>query len=179
MANLSYKGVRNLTLGLALASLAVLPTAVSAGNSTGTLTSTASIAKNCTVGNGSMAFGAYDPVSTNLTANLDQTATMTVTCTKASTGITLGMGASANNANCPGGGATARCMKDGSNASYLNYQLYSDSGRTTVWTTAITETVTGGVGSPTTVTIYGRVPGAQDAAVGTGYTDAITATVNY
>jgi len=48
-----------------------------------------------------------------------------------------------------------------------------------VWTTAITETVTGGVTTPTTVTIYGRVPGAQDAAVGTGYTDAITATVNY
>ncbi len=157
----------------------MLPGMVSAGSSTGTLTVSASIAQNCTVGAATLGFGAYDPVVANRTANDDVAQTMVVTCTKGATGITLGMGASPNNANCPGGGATARCMKDGTNANYLNYQLYSDSGRSSVWTTAITESVTGGITTPTNVSVYGRVPSGQDASVGTGYTDAITATVNF
>jgi spore coat protein U-like protein len=61
----------------------------------------------------------------------------------------------------------------------MNYQLYSDSGRSSVWTTAIAETVSGGVTTPTNVTIYGRIPSGQDASIGAAYTDSVTATVNF
>jgi spore coat protein U-like protein len=145
-------------------------TAVSAN-----LSVSASVAQKCTIGTGSLGFGAYDPIATNLTANVDQSTTMTVTCTKGASGITMGLGSSA----AAGTGCTApqRCLASGTD--YLNYQLYSDSGRTAVWTGAISEAVIGGVTTPTAVTIYGRIPGAQDAAVGATYADTIVATVNY
>jgi len=160
---------------VAVAALASAPLAASAGTATNTLSVTASVAKNCTVGSSTMAFGAYDPVVANLSTNLDQTSTITLTCTKSASGITLGFGASAN---APGGCTSpARCMISGSD--YLQYQIYSDSGRTSVWTTAIAETVTGGTTTPTDVTIYGRIPSGQDAAVGASYADSVTATVNF
>lgn len=154
---------------------ALVPAASQAGSSTGNLTVSASVAQKCTIGAGTLAFGAYDPVGTNASTDLDQSGTMTVTCTKGATGITVGFGASANDpAGCS---APARCL--GSSGNYLNYQLYSDSSRTTVWTTAIAETVSGGVSSPTTLTVYGRIPKAQDASVGASYSDTVVATVNY
>ncbi len=161
---------------VAVAALVAAPLAANAGTATGTLTVTASIAKNCTVSSPTLAFGAYDPVVANLAANLDQSTTITLTCTKNASGVTLGFG---NSANAPTGcSAPQRCMLSGA-SDYLNYQLYSDAGRTAVWTTAIAETVTGGTTTPTTVNVYGRIPSAQDAAVGAAYADSVTATVNF
>lgn len=161
---------------LTAATLVPMHARATTGSSTGTLSVTASVAQKCTVGDATLAFGSYDPVTTNLSANLDASTTITLTCTKGATGITLGFGGSPN----AGTGCTApvRCMKSGT-SDYLSYQLYSDSGHSSVWTTAISETVTGGVTTPTSVTIYGRIPGGQDAAVGASYSDSITATINY
>lgn len=160
---------------VAAAALMAAPLAANAGSASNTLSVTASVAKNCTIGSSTLAFGSYDPVVTNLSTNLDQSSTITLTCTKAASGITLGFG---NSANAPAGcTAPQRCMLSAGN--YLNYQIYSDSGRTAVWTTAIAETVTGGVTTPTNVTIYGRIPSAQDASVGASYADSVTATVNF
>ncbi len=157
------------------AALWVSPDPVAAGSSTGTLTVTASVAQNCIVGNATLAFGAYDPVVTNRSTNDDQSTTITLTCTKGASGITLGFG---NSANAPAGcTAPQRCMVN--TGHYLNYQLYSDSGRASVWTTAIAETVSGGITTPTNVTVYGRIPSAQDASVGATYTDSVTATINF
>lgn len=153
----------------------VVPNAVSAGSSTGTLTVTASVAQNCIVSSPTLAFGAYDPVVANLSANDDQSTTIVLTCTKGASGITLGFG---NSANAPAGcTAPQRCLV--SSGHYMNYQLYSDSGRSSVWTTAIAETVSGGVTTPTNVTVYGRIPSGQDASIGAAYTDSVTATVNF
>ncbi len=153
----------------------VVPNPVEAGSSTGTLSVTASVAQNCIVNNPTLAFGAYDPVVTNRSTNDDQTATITLTCTKGASGVTLGFG---NSANAPAGcAAPQRCLV--SSGHYLNYQIYSDSGRTSVWTTAIAETVSGGVTTPTNVTVYGRIPSAQDASIGATYTDSVTATINF
>lgn len=153
----------------------VSPSPVAAGSSTGTLSVTASVAQKCIVGNATLAFGAYDPVVTNHATNLDQSTTITLTCTKGASGITLGFGSSANApAGCT---APQRCLV--STGHYLNYQLYSNAGRSTVWTTAIAETVSGGVTTPTVVTVYGRIPSAQDASIGASYTDSVTATINF
>ncbi len=151
------------------------PIPVAAGSSTGTLSVTASVAQNCIVGNATLAFGAYDPVVANLSTNDDQSTTIVLTCTKGASGITLGFG---NSANAPAGcTAPQRCLVSAGH--YMNYQLYSDAGRTAVWTTAIAETVSGGVTTPTNVTVYGRIPSAQDASVGATYTDSVTATINF
>lgn len=154
----------------------LVPAATQASSSaTGNLSVSASVTQKCTIGAGTLSFGAYDPVATNAATDLDQSATMTVTCTKGATGITVGFGASANDpAGCA---APQRCMASSGN--YLNYQLYSDSSRSSVWTTAIAETVSGGTGSPTTLTVYGRIPSGQDASVGASYADTVVATVNY
>jgi spore coat protein U-like protein len=158
------------------AAVLVAPGAVDAGSSTGTLTVTASVTQKCILSSPTLAFGAYDPVVTNNAANLDSTTTITVTCTKGATGITLGFG---NSANAPTGcTAPQRCLLGVAHANYLNYQLYSDSGHSSVWTTAIAETVSGGITTPTSVTIYGRVPPTQDVSVDT-YSDTVVATVNY
>jgi len=162
-------------LVLATMALWLAPNPVAAGSSTGTLSVTASVAQNCVVNSPTLAFGAYDPVVANLSTNDDQTATIVVTCTKGASGITLGFG---NSANAPTGCSTPqRCLV--SSGHYLNYQIYSDSGRSSTWTTAIAETVTGGVTAPTSVTVYGRIPFGQDASVGATYTDSVTATVNF
>ena len=154
----------------------VAPGAVYAGSSTGTLTVTASVSQKCILSSPTLGFGSYDPVVTNNASNLDGSTTITVTCTKGATGITLGFG---NSANAPTGcTAPQRCLVGVAHSNYLNYQLYSDSGRSSVWTTAISESVTGGITTPTSVTIYGRVPSAQDVSVDT-YSDTVVATVNY
>ena len=146
-----------------------------AGLTTGNLSVSASVAQNCTVGDATLAFGAYDPVAANATSPLNATATLILTCTKGATGITLGLG---NSANAPAGcNAPARCLASSGN--YLNYQLYSDSGRASAWTTAIAETVSGGIASPTSVTVYAQIPAGQDASVGASYSDTVVATINF
>lgn len=150
-----------------------------AGSATASLSVTASITQNCIIATGTLPFGAYDPVVANRTAALNASTTMAVTCTKGATGITMGLGASANTANCPSP-AGQRCLASGSN--YLNYNLYASNPNPTpgtVWTTAISESVTGGITTPTNVTIYGQIPAGQDVAVGASYTDTVVATVNY
>ena len=60
----------------------------------------------------------------------------------------------------PASGATVATRKMTSGAATVNYTLYSDSGRTTVWGNTIgTDTVAGtGNGAAQTLTVYGRVP---------------------
>ena len=167
--------VRSAAAVLTATALCLVPNAVSAGSSTGTLSVTASVAQNCIVSSPTLAFGAYDPVVANLSTNDDQSTTIVLTCTKGASGITLGFG---NSANAPAGcTAPQRCLVSAGH--YMNYQIYSDSGRSSVWTTAIAETVSGGVTTPTNVTVYGRIPSGQDASIGAAYTDSVTATVNF
>jgi len=127
----------------------------------------ASVAANCLVAAGTMAFGAYDPLGTNDTAALDADGSFSVRCTR---GVTAQVGLG-NGANYSGG----RRMQAGSSGNYLNYELYSNAGRTTVWDNASNRvSYTAANKSPQTLTIYGRVAGGQDAAAG-NYTDTVVA----
>jgi spore coat protein U-like protein len=62
----------------------------------------------------------------------------------------------------------------------VNYTLYSDSGRTTIWGNTVgTNTVAAtGNGTGQNYTVYGRVSSQTTPAPGT-YTDTITVTVTY
>jgi spore coat protein U-like protein len=144
-----------------------------AASSSATLTVTATVAANCTVSTSPLAFGAYDPLVAHASASLDATGTISVACTKgAASTIGLSLGS-----NTSGG---TRRMTDGSN-SYLTYEMYQDSARTTVWGNAGAALLTPAAApskTPRSFTVYGRMPGNQDVPAG-NYTDTVTATVNF
>jgi len=88
-----------------------------------------------------------------LTANVDQTSTIQVQCTN-TTPYNVGLDAGT------GTGATVAVRKLTSGGATVNYTIYSDSGRTTVWgNTVATDTVAAtGNGAAQSYTVYGRVP---------------------
>ena len=79
-----------------------------------------------------------------------------------------------------GTGATVAVRKMTSSAQTLNYSLYQDNARGTVWgQTTGTDTVAGtGNGSAQALTVYGRIPAGQLPTPGS-YSDTITATISY
>ncbi len=143
-----------------------------AGSTTATLATNATVANNCTITTSPVAFGAYDPVGANASANLDGSGTLTVACTKGATstiGLDLG-------GNASGG---ARRLSNGS--AFLTYEFYQDSNRSTPWGNAV-GTVVSLAAAPSkdgrALTVYGRIPSNQDVSSGS-YSDTVTATVNF
>jgi spore coat protein U-like protein len=108
-----------------------------------------------------------------LAANVDQTSTVSVQCTD-TTPYNIGLDAGT------GTGATVAVRKMSNGANTIDYSLYSDSNRTTVWgNTVSTDTVAGtGNGTSQALTIYGRVTAQTTPAPGT-YSDTVTVTVTY
>ena len=146
-------------------------TTASAATATSTVAVSATVVKNCTMTNGAIAFGNYDPVVVNATANLDVASTgFSVSCTKGvGYAIALDLGGNAS--------GTTRRMKDAA-GDFLTYEIYNDSGRTTIWNA--TNTVAGTAASKAAIalTAYGRVAGGQDVPTGS-YGDTVTATVTF
>jgi len=141
---------------------------------TADLAVSASINSNCSISTNAVGFPAYDPIVTHSSAPDDSTSgSVVITCTKgAATTIGLGLGANAS--------GTQMRMTDGS-SNYLQYALYSDNGRSTLWGDAAPSLVTPAVApskDARTFTVYGRIPAAQDLPAGT-YTDTVVATVNF
>jgi spore coat protein U-like protein len=72
-----------------------------------------------------------------------------------------------------------------SGANLLNYALYTESTRTTIWGEGLlgaTGTFTGtgtGNGAAQASTIYARVPSGQTSAPAGSYADTVTVTVTY
>ena len=151
---------------------------VIAGSDTANLTVTANVNATCKLSNSvAVAFGTYDPVLANASTPLDANGSFDIKCTKGSSG-TLKLNTGLYGANASG---TTRALKAASSANYLNYDLYTASGRTTVWNDT-TNTVLYGPASNAsafTETVYGRIPAAQVNAVADSYADTVTVTVTY
>jgi spore coat protein U-like protein len=155
---------------LAVCCLFVSPEPLYAATATTTMTVQMTITATCTINSAStLNFGTQGVLSTNV----DQTSTIQVTCTN-TTPYNVGLDAGT------GTGATVAARKMTSGANTVNYTLYSNSGRTTVWGNTVgTDTVAAtGNGSAQSYTVYGRVPTQAAPAPGT-YTDTITVTVTY
>ena len=157
---------------LLIPAAALLPGAAHADTASSTLSVSATVTANCTVSTSALAFGNVNTLSGT---NVDGSGGLSVTCTNgtawtASAGVGAGSGAS----------FAARRMSAGGDL--LNYNLYTNSARSTVWRdgTASTATV-GGTGSGTTqaVTIYGRVNSGQTSAPAGSYADTVAVTVTY
>ncbi|MDI5985317.1 spore coat U domain-containing protein [Halomonas sp. M4R5S39] len=162
---------------LTLASTVALATgwgAMAQAQETANLDVSTTVVASCTIGTTALTFGDYDPISPS---DLDSTGTVTVTCTQdAAVAITLGQGAN------PGGTSTdaepERRLTDGVN--FLTYSLFSDAGRTVVWTNEATGDVeTTGTGAAEDHTVFGRVDGGQSTAPAGAYTDTVVATVTF
>lgn len=144
-----------------------------AGSATTSLAISATVINNCTISTSAVAFGSYDPVVANASANLDSTGSITVACTKGAT-ATIGLNTGSN------ASGTARRLADGT-SNYLTYEIYKDSSRTSVWGNSGGDLHTPPVApnkSPRTFTAYARVTSNQDVPAGS-YTDTVTATVNF
>jgi spore coat protein U-like protein len=125
---------------------------------------------SCNVSAFDLAFGRYDPLQPT---PADQTTTISVTCTL-DVSYVIGLNAGA------GPGATVAARKMSSSSGALDYSLYRDGARTTVWgNTAGTDTVSGvGTGIATDYTVYGRIGARQPIKSGT-YQDTITVSIYY
>jgi spore coat protein U-like protein len=159
--------------GVALAFARLGSTSAAAATATANLGVTATVTNNCTITTVALAFGSYDPVVANASTSLDGTGTVVVACTKGAT-ATGGLGVGSN------ASGSVRRMGDGA-TNYLSYELFQDSGRTTVWSNA-----GAGLRSPGAApskaarnfTVYGRVASDQDVPAGS-YSDTVVATVNF
>jgi len=141
-----------------------------AASTTSTFAVQVAITATCTINSAAtLNFGTQGVLATNV----DQTSTIQVTCTN-TTPYNIGLDAGT------GSGATVATRKLTSGGATVNYSLYSDSGRTTVWgNTVSTDTVAGtGNGSGQNYTVYGRIPAQTTPAPG-NYADTITVTVTY
>ncbi len=110
----------------------------------------------------------FSNITTGTTSNTDATSSLTVNCSNG-TPYTIALD---NGTNYSAGRRLA------SGASYINYYLYSDSGRSTQWNASTTKSGTGS-GSDQTLTVFGRVPSGQSVTNTGAYSDTIIATVTY
>jgi spore coat protein U-like protein len=145
-------------------------TAALATTTSTTFTTQVTLAATCTINSASaLNFGSQGILS----ANVDQTSTIQVTCTNTTPyniGLDVGLGA----------GATVATRKMTSGGATVSYSLYTDTGRSTVWGNTVgtdTQAATGS-GTAQNYTVYGRIPPQTTPAPGT-YSDTVTVTVTY
>jgi len=169
---------RSLTLTVSALGFLALSAAPSAhaGSATSSFTVSAAVVASCTISTTTLGFGNYDPIVTNATTPLDVNGSVTITCTKGST-TTIGLDAGQNSAQAVG---TTRAMQV-AGPDYLSYELYQDTGRTTVWGNSGVALFTPAAApnkNPRSFSIYGRIPAGQGSTIG-NYTDTVVATVNF
>jgi spore coat protein U-like protein len=127
-------------------------------------------ADNCSITTQPMAFGAYDPVTAS--APLDTTGNVEVLCNQLNLVlVTLDQGS---------GSYAQRTLRQAGEV--LNYNLYTDAARSSVWGDGNYGTDFGFDlcfrKTACDFTIYGRIPAAQDVGVGT-YIDTIGVTIYF
>jgi spore coat protein U-like protein len=128
-------------------------------------------AAHCTISTTPVSFGSYDVFASTPT---DTTGTVSFTCNgNADVTITLSKGGSSTfNPRTLNGGADT-----------LNYNLFRDAARTTIWGDGTGSTATYTLlntpnNTAQNLTIYGRIPAAQDVRAGT-YTDSVTVNIDF
>lgn len=143
-----------------------------ATNTASSVSASATVLASCqTPSTNTLAFGTYAPAN-----NSDAITTVNVRCT-GGTPIVVSL----NKGTTTGASIAQRKLVSGANT--LNYNLYTNSARSTVWgETASVDTRSGtgsGLGTDVTFTVFGRIPSGQVNAVPGNYSDLITVTVTY
>ena len=172
MKKLIFIGV---CLGLAIET----PAAANAASQSATVRVSTSISASCTIGTAVIAFAPYDPVNTNATVADDQTGEIIIRCTKGTSGIVIDLGNGAHNT-----GNQRRMVNTTALAIFINYEVYQDTGRLSIWGAGDGGSPRSGAdldgtGSVVAVTMYGRIPPAQLGATAGAYNDTLVSTVNF
>lgn len=155
-------------LALAAALLAATPLAFAQSSpQTANMPVTITVTNTCTVAAGTLAFGTQ-----TLAAAADASANITVTCSNRGA-YTLAFG----DGNFVNGGQRRMEHTDAGITQHINYDLFSDAGRTTALTT-LGGTSTGG-GTGDVRTIFGRVPSGQANKETGNYADSVVVTLTF
>ena len=163
------KTLRSWRVGLPIALLAATFAAPASAQDTANMQVTANVAPSCAfTGLTDMAFGTLNQSADNLA-----TADITWVCTD---GFSMDI-------RINGGGTGDVSNRAMTGPAALTYQIYTDGTYATVFgdgTTGSDVTVTGsGYGSPSTLTVFGRVLAADAAAALAGnYTDTVVVTIS-
>jgi spore coat protein U-like protein len=173
---------RNLKLAIAAGMLvgsAGLTVPAYAATDTSSMNVTTNIGMNCTISTTDIAFGEYKPTTDHASTALTANGAVSTTCTVGSTGkIIIGQG------EHPGSGSSdavpVRRMATAGDASFLSYEVFSDEGRSTAWTSEVASGVAyTASGSAQNMPVYGRVAAGQTGATQGSYADVLVVTVNY
>jgi spore coat protein U-like protein len=127
----------------------------------------------CTITSTPLTYGTYNVFATT---PLDSTGSVTYRCGNSDHNIVITLDR--------GGAATFNPRRMLLGTEVLNYNLYLDAARTTIWgdgtggTQAFTEHNPQGNNRDLVLPIYGRIPAGQDVKAGT-YTNTITATIQF
>jgi len=161
--------------GTAVASTGLAAPSI-AGTESSNLSVSATVIPNCTISAFPVTFGNYDPIVANFAADQGGGGTVLTSCTTGSPAtITLGQGANPNG----GSSDSTPLRRMAFNSNRLEYFLYQDLSKTTVWgNTPATGLTTTGTGNPSPTIVYGKIPAGQNVPVGT-YTDTVVATVTF
>jgi spore coat protein U-like protein len=157
---------------IALCGLALVSAPLWAATATTTFTVSGTVVPTCSISANALDFGAAIPNPIN--SNVDAQSTITATCSTGA-GYTIALNAGV------GTGATVATRRMESGASSLNYTIYTNPGRTTIWgdSTLGTSTFGGsGTGAAQLIPVYGRIPTGQSVATG-AYSDTITVTITF
>jgi len=180
---------KDLRAFLVAAALALSAGPAAASTQTSAVTVSATIAQACTALSPStgltMTFPTYDAFGNKtLPDDAAAPAQFTTQCTKGAANVNFSVSGGSNCTSSPVSGT--RAMKNGSN--YLAYQLYQ-SAPPSAATWPFNPTTCAANAGPTltitsssatqTLSIYGEIPAGQDPVAGSGYSDAVTVSVNF
>jgi len=132
---------------------------------TASLASPPAVAASCSAASSGVSFGSYDTLDPS---PLDSAGDVRVTC-DSSVPFTVSLN--------PGSGPSGGRQLSGGSAT-LNYQLYIDAARTTVWGDDTYGNSVSTSGTDVDLSVYGRVPGQQNVPAGS-YSDVLTITISY
>jgi spore coat protein U-like protein len=159
-------------LSLALATGPLVPFGANAATRSTTFTVTLTLQNDCQIAANALNFGTSGVIA----ANIDQTTTLTVTCTN---GAPYNVGLDAGSVS--GSTVAARLLQSPATGTpTVGFQLYRDSARSLVWGQTVgTDTLGGtGTGAAQTLTVYGRVAPQNTPAAGT-YSSTVTTTITF
>ncbi len=152
---------------LAAAAVAVMAGTAQAASVTSSFQTQITIQDDCEISSPTnMNFGTVGLLKNNV----DASSTFVVRCTE-NTNYTIALD---NGQNASGGNSR---MANSAGTKFVTYELYQDSGRSTLWDDTNTVSATG-TGTDQSYTVYGRVPPQPTPPAGT-YTDTVTITVTY
>ena len=164
--------LKNTQRALLAAGLIAATTGALASVVTTTFQVQANVNAQCTITAVNLTFPAVDP----LNSQTDGATTVTVKCTKNSA-YTVGL----NAGTTTGSTIAQRLMANGTDT--MDYNLFTDAGRASIWGNSAGSWVSGtgaGMGTAQVLNVYGRVAAGQtNLAVGTFTEPTVTVTVTY